>query len=95
MAEEVWHRLGHEDFVAVQPWPEADVALLSVDEVVVPVQVDGKVRDEITIPKDADQDAAVAAARARENVVRHLDGRAVVKVIWVPNRMLAFVTKAA
>ena len=93
VAEELWHRLGHDDFVVVAPWPAADAALLVEETKTVPVQVDGKVRDEMVVAVGAPQADAEAAARALDNVGRHLDGRQVVKVIWVPDRLLNFVTR--
>jgi len=95
VAEEVWHRLGGQASVAVQRWPEHDPALLVRDTVTVPVQVDGKVRGEIDVATEATEEAALAAAHEVTNVARHLEGRDVVKTIWVPGRMLNLVTKPA
>jgi leucyl-tRNA synthetase len=93
VTEELWHRLGHTDSVHRQLWPTFDEALLVEATKTVPVQVDGKVRDTMTLPAGADQGAAEETGRALDNVVRHLEDREVVKVIWVPDRMLNFVTK--
>ncbi|MDX1510985.1 MAG: leucine--tRNA ligase [Nitriliruptorales bacterium] len=93
ITEELWIRLGHEGSVHEQAWPRADAALLVTDEITVPVQVNGKVRGQIVVPADVDEDAAVAAATADEGVLRHLDGKQVVKTIWVPGRMLNLVVK--
>ncbi|CAN5917653.1 leucine--tRNA ligase [soil metagenome] len=95
VAEELWHRLGHTDFVAVQRWPEFDPTLLVEQTVEVPVQVDGRVRDTVSIAVGATQDDAVALAQASDNVARHMEGRQVVKVIWVPDRLLNLVTRPA
>jgi leucyl-tRNA synthetase len=93
--EEVWHRLGHDDFVAEQRWPEYDATLLVAHTVEVPVQVDGRVRDTITVPAGAAQDDVVEVARASDNVRRHLSERVIAKVIWVPDRLLNLVTRPA
>ena len=95
VAEEMWHRLGNDGFVAAADWPTFDPALLVEDTKRVPVQVDGKVRATVSIASGASQADAEAAARAEENVTRHLEGRAVVKVVWVPDRLLNFVTRPA
>ncbi len=95
VAEECWARLGREGFAAEADWPTYDPDLLVRDVVVVPVQVDGKVRGQVEVPAEASEEVAVAAGRGVDNVARHLDGREVVKTIWVPGRMLAFVTKPA
>ena len=91
LAEELWHGLGHATLLADEPWPMADAALL-IDEIVnVAVQVNGKLRATIDLPRDADQDAASKAALAQEGVVRAIDGKSVRKVIVVPNRIVNLV----
>jgi leucyl-tRNA synthetase len=95
IAEELWHRLGHDDFVAAQRWPEFDATLLVEQTVQIPVQVDGRVRDTITVSLGLDSDDVVAIAAQSDNVDRHLSGREVVKVIWVPDRLLNLVTRPA
>jgi leucyl-tRNA synthetase len=95
VAEEIWQRLGHDDFVAEQRWPEFDADLLVERTVEVPVQVDGRVRDTVTVAVGAAEDAVVGVARRSENVQRHLTDRAIVKVIWVPDRLLNLVTRPA
>ncbi|HUH06290.1 MAG TPA: leucine--tRNA ligase, partial [Egibacteraceae bacterium] len=93
VAEELWRRLGHEDFVVSQQWPTFDASLLVEAEREIPVQVDGRVRTTITIPAGAAQSDAEALARGAEQVVKHLEGREVTKVVWVPDRLVNFVTK--
>ena len=93
VTEELWHRLGHDDSVHDQAWPTADTSLLVEDEVEVVVQVNGKVRGRITVPTGADEDTAVAAARADENVAGYLDEGTVVKTIVVPDRLVNFVVR--
>jgi leucyl-tRNA synthetase len=93
VTEELWHRLGHTESVHLQTWPSFDPALLVEDTKQIPVQVDGKVRDAMQLPVGAGQDQAETAARALDNVARHLEAREVVKVVWVPDRLLNFVTR--
>ena len=69
-------------------WPAFDPELAREDVIDIPVQVNGKMRGKVTTPVDASESDVVAAAKADENVSRHLDGRSVRKVIYVPNRML-------
>ena len=95
IAEELWHRLGHGGFAAAAAWPEADESLLVVDTVRVAVQVDGRVRDATTLTAGSGQGDAEEAARALGPVARHLEGREVVRVVWVPDRLLNFVTRPA
>jgi leucyl-tRNA synthetase len=80
--------LGHDGSVAHAPWPEADPALLQRESVPIVVQVNGKRRDEIQVPADADAAALEAAALASEKVRKHLDGREPRKVIVVPGRLV-------
>ncbi len=88
LAEELWRQLGHTTSVALAAWPEADPARLVRAVVRLAVQVNGKRRDEIEVPADADEPAIRAAALASENVQRHLNGRSPKKVIVVPGRLV-------
>ena len=63
LAEECWKVLGHDTMVATQPWPQFDPALVTENDVTMPVQINGKKRGDLTIARDADQ-SAVEAARA-------------------------------
>ena len=76
-----------------QRWPEYDPAVLEQDTITVAVQVGGKRRGEVTVPKDADQDAVLAAAKAEPNVARHLKGLQIVREIVVPGRLVNIVVR--
>src|SRR5690606_27292455 len=91
LAEELWHALGHETLVAEAAWPKADPALLQEDQVTIAVQVQGKLRDTLLAPKDADREFLEREALALEKVQRAIEGRAVRKVIIVPNRIVNLV----
>jgi leucyl-tRNA synthetase len=93
IAEELWHRLGNEDFIVVTDWPEFDEELLVEDTKQIVVQVNGKLRDTVEMPSGTPQEEAEAAARASSNVARHLEGQEVVKVVWVPDRLVNFVVR--
>jgi leucyl-tRNA synthetase len=88
LAEELWRFLGGRGLVADQPWPVADPRLLTEATVEVAVQVNGKLRTTIRLPRDAAKDAAEAAALADQTVRRHMEGRLPRKVIVVPNRIV-------
>jgi leucyl-tRNA synthetase len=88
LAEELWQRLGHAGSVALAPWPEADPALLVDETVLLVVQVNGKRRGEVRVPKDADEAAVREAVLADETVQRHLAGKAPRKWIVVPGRLV-------
>jgi leucyl-tRNA synthetase len=88
LAAEMWARLGHETLLIDEAWPKADPAL-SVDNVVtIAVQVNGKLRATIQLPRDTAKDKAEAAALAQESVQKALAGSAPKKVIVVPNKIV-------
>jgi leucyl-tRNA synthetase len=88
LAEELWRHLGHTTSVALAAWPEADPARLVRTAIRLAVQVNGKRRDEIEVPADADEAAIRSAALASDHVQRHLGGRPAKKVIVVPGRLV-------
>ncbi len=88
LAEELWQALGHDELLADQPWPEADAALIVDDTVTIAVQVNGKLRATIELPRDSAREAAEQAALANEHVQRAMAGKAPRKVIVVPNRII-------
>ncbi|KAK9868559.1 hypothetical protein WJX84_010001 [Apatococcus fuscideae] len=91
LAEELWQMLGHEESLAYAPWPEYDPQLLEEDTITLPVQVNGKLRGTVEVPKDVDQEAARTAAMELQNVSKFLEGKALKKVIFVPGRILNFI----
>ena len=95
MAEELWARRGGTYSVHTQPWPTYDPDIAKAEEVVLVVQVDGKVRDRLTVAAGVSEDAARSAALASEKVQERLRGREVVKVIVVPGRLVSIVTRPA
>lgn len=80
--------LGHDILVADSPWPVADDSLLVQDTVKLAVQVRGKMRGTVEIAHDADQATAENAALALPTVTAALDGDAIKKIIYVPNRII-------
>jgi len=91
LAEEAWAAMGESGLVANADWPSYDPALLVEDEVTIAVQVNGKLRDTLIMPKGADRAVVEAAARANPNVLRVLDGAEPKKVIVVPDRLVNLV----
>ena len=91
LAEEGWMIMGYKGLVATQPWPAHDPALLVDDEVTIAIQVNGKLRDTLTLPKAADKATLEAAALASDKVIRALDGAAPKKIIVVPGRLVNIV----
>jgi leucyl-tRNA synthetase len=91
LAEECWARSGGEGMVSDAEWPSFDPALLVEDEVTLAVQVNGKLRDTITVPRGLDRGSAEALALASDKVQRQLAGAAPRKVIVVPDRLVNIV----
>ena len=88
LAEECWQELGGTEMVAERPWPVYDPALVVDNEIVLPVQVNGKKRGDLTIARDADQGAVEKAVLALDFVQKALEGKAPRKVIIVPQRIV-------
>ena len=91
LAEEMWQSLGHSGMIADQPWPKAEPALTRDENVTVAVQVNGKLRGTIDLPRDAAARDAEEAALALPQVARALEGRAPKKIVVVPNRIVSVV----
>jgi leucyl-tRNA synthetase len=92
IAEELWVRLGHdESLFAGRTWPAYDPEKTSVDTVELVVQINGKVRTRIPLPRGASQEAAQRAAVSDEHVSRALAGASIRRVILVPDRLINFV----
>ncbi|QQS10517.1 MAG: leucine--tRNA ligase [Rhodospirillales bacterium] len=88
LGEELWTLLGGDGLLADASWPVPDPALLADDEVTVAVQVNGKLRATLRLPKDCAKDAAEAAALDHVDVRRAMDGKSPRKVVVVPNRIV-------
>jgi leucyl-tRNA synthetase len=91
LAEECWRVLGHQDLVVNTPWPKADSTLTAVDEVTIAIQVNGKRRDELRVPKGATREVLEPIVLALESVKRSLDGKPMIKFIVVPDRIVNIV----
>jgi leucyl-tRNA synthetase len=89
-AEECWERLGGSGSIFDSAWPGYDPALTIEDTVVIAVQVNGKTRGTVTVPRDAEESVVRKAAEADPAIARHLAGE-IRKVIWVKGRMMSFV----
>ena len=93
IAEEIWTERGGEGSVHTQSWPAVDEQAATRDTVTLGVQVSGKVRGEITISKTATAEEALSAAKANADVARFIEGKTVVKEIYVPGRIINIVVK--
>ncbi len=93
MTEELWRALGNRSSIHRAPWPAANPALAEDDEVTIVAQVNGKVRAEFRMRKDASQETITMHAQSMPELVKWLDGKEVVKTIVVPGKLVNFVVK--
>ena len=93
LAEELWSILGNKDSISYQEWPSYDESLIQLDNVTIAVQVNGKLRANIEVPKDSAEDFVVSEALSLENVKKFTSLGSIIKTIHVPNRLLNFVVK--
>ncbi len=88
LAEECWGALGHKTLVATEAWPQVEAELLVENTVTLPVQINGKKRADVTVPRDAGESEIKAAVLALDAVIKALDGKSPKKVIVVPQRIV-------
>ncbi|MDT0679584.1 leucine--tRNA ligase [Staphylococcus chromogenes] len=93
IGEELWSILGHEGTITYQPWPSYDAELLEGDVVEIVVQVNGKVRAKLEIPKNASKEEMEQFAFENENVQQAIEGKDIKKVIAVPQKLVNIVAK--
>ncbi len=91
VAEELWHRIGKESLILTEGVPRVDEGALTVEEVEIPVQINGKLRSRIRIPFGADRETALKIALSDRRVKSAVEGKEVRKVIYLPNRLMNIV----
>ena len=93
LSEELWSLLGHSELVVETPWPSWEEEVARAEEVTIVVQVNGKVRDQILVQREAREEEVRERALQSEKVKRHLADKEIKKVIFVPGRLINFVAK--
>jgi leucyl-tRNA synthetase len=93
LSHHLWHCLGHDDAMIDVLWPEVDESALVQDEVQIVVQVNGKLRAKLMVAVGMDNQTVEALALSEENVVKFVEGKTVVKVVVVPNKLVNVVVK--
>ena len=88
VAEELWHRLGHDRPVSISAWPSHDEDMLVDEMIELPVQIKGKIRSKIMLPADADEETTRTLALADERIAELVTGMEIRKVIVVPGRII-------
>ncbi|NVN99598.1 MAG: leucine--tRNA ligase [Geobacteraceae bacterium] len=90
-AEELWEKVGHEGGIEKAGWPSFDPDAAADEELLIVVQVNGKLRGRVTVPVDATEESVTSLALGDEKVVVHLDGKTPRKIIYVPGKLLNIV----
>jgi len=93
VTEELWQQLGESGFILTSKWPVADPALMQEDVVTIAVQVNGKLRGQVDVANPPAEADAVAAAKSNENVAKWIEGKEIVKTIYVPGKLVNIVVK--
>lgn len=93
LSEELWSIISNEGSVHQQEWPKWDESALIETTVTLPIQINGKLRDQISLSVDADEATAKAEALKSEKIQKYLEGKEIKRFIYVPKRMISFVVK--
>ena len=93
IAEELWERLGQSGLACQQSWPEYDEAKTVDNEIELVVQINGKVRAKLSAPKGVGKDEALSLAKENEIIAKWLEGKEIVKEIFVPGKLINLVVK--
>ncbi|MGI6166078.1 MAG: class I tRNA ligase family protein, partial [Limnochordia bacterium] len=93
LAEELWQELGGRGSVHKMAWPQVDEEALQVEEMTIVLQVNGKVRDRVTVPVDITDDELKKLATSQESLAPFMEGKDVVKVILVPKKLVNIVVR--
>jgi leucyl-tRNA synthetase len=93
LAHELWEMIGETSNLLKAPWPKYDAALAALDEIEIPVQINGKLRSRIVVPADASEDLIRERALADEKVKMAIAGKQIVKVIVVPSKLVNIVVR--
>jgi leucyl-tRNA synthetase len=91
IAEEMWETLGHAGGLSTAGWPAANRELAKDDELEIPVQVNGRLRGKLRVPAGTGQEHLLELAQAEHAISQHIDGRRIVKVVHVPDKLLNLV----
>lgn len=92
-AEEIWQSLGHSDSITYEAWPAFDPELAKDDLITMAIQINGKTRGTIDVPADIEKDAFLTQVKELENIKKHIDGKNIVKEIYVPGKICNIVAK--
>ena len=93
ITEEIWQSLGFKGYLHNAKWPDYDESKLIEDTIEIPVQINGKLRGVIEVAREAKQDEIKQVIEANKNITSFIDGKTIVKEIYVPNKIYTIVVK--
>ena len=93
LASELWEQIGGEGYIDHAKWPKFDEKFLKENQITIIVQVNGKLRARINVAADADEGEVLRIAKAEENVIKHLEGKEIIKEIFVEGKLVSLVVK--
>ena len=93
LCEEMWEQLGEKGFISLSEWPKYDEAKTVDKSIEIPIQINGKLRSVITVDAESPKESILETARADERVSSAIDGKTVVKEIYVPGKLVNIVVK--
>jgi leucyl-tRNA synthetase len=93
ISEELWEKLGHKESVFLAKWPEFDESKLVENTVTLWISINGKVRDQISLPADVSKDDAIKLAKETEGAKKWIEGKEIIKEIYVPGKLINIVVK--
>jgi len=91
ICEELWERLGNKKSISKQPWPAADPSLIKEETVELIIQINGKLRDKISVPVGTDREKAIELTKSSSEIKKWIEGKEIKKIVFVPNRLLNIV----
>ncbi len=93
ISEELWQYLDHKESIAYQVWPKYDEKYLKTNTLVIPIQINGKLRDKIEINSDLSKEEVLSIAKESRNAAKYLGDKEIIKEIYVPNKIVNFVVR--
>ena len=93
LCEEIWETLGNEDFLSLSEWPKYDENKTVDKEIEIAVQINGKTRGILAIPVNEEKDKVLESAKAMSKIAEAMEGKRLIKEIYVPNKIVNFVVK--
>jgi leucyl-tRNA synthetase len=93
LAEELWEQIGHTDLLINEPWPQFNEELIKDESFTLAIQVNGKVRSTLEIAADSSEEDIKNAALQDENVKKWVDGKEIIKIVYVKGKLLSIVIK--